>query len=282
MRARRPNGRVRQSQNLKKKTQNITCGQCGQSSSKSDGVVEGSSSDIRSTFALTCKLQIPCHRILHHAPLERQGAAASHQTRATTAMSTQTILLHPVEVQPTMSPFQAPKEASRVSNERKRAMFLVLLFHTSCIGVQSFSTRSVQHRFTIPRPVAQNNKNDRFTTARKLGFDTIRPCRSGRKSLTSTAIAAVQVPAEDKEEASPVLGQWPCFDKLDRQLIKISLPVIANFAINPLIGAVDLFWVNRMGDALAVAGQSAANQVFSSVFWFTSFLPSGTQNYQLK
>eukprot|EP00536_Pseudo-nitzschia_multiseries_P001265 jgi/Psemu1/317538/estExt_fgenesh1_pm.C_150030 len=65
-------------------------------------------------------------------------------------------------------------------------------------------------------------------------------------------------------------------DKMDKELIRISLPVIGNYAIGPLIGAVDLFWVNRMGNALAVAGQSAANQVFSSAFWFTSFLPSVT------
>ena len=70
-------------------------------------------------------------------------------------------------------------------------------------------------------------------------------------------------------------GIWPCFDEMDRTLIKISLPIIANYAINPLIGAVDLFWVNRMGNALAVAGQAAANQVFSSAFWLISFLPSG-------
>ena len=71
-------------------------------------------------------------------------------------------------------------------------------------------------------------------------------------------------------------GIWPRFDELDKRLIKISLPVIANFAINPLIGAVDLFWVNRMGNALAVAGQAAANQVFNSAFWITSFLPAVT------
>jgi hypothetical protein len=71
------------------------------------------------------------------------------------------------------------------------------------------------------------------------------------------------------------LSPWPCFDNLDKELIRISIPVIGNYAINPLIGAVDLFWVNRMGNALAVAGQAAANQVFSSAFWFTSFLPSG-------
>jgi hypothetical protein len=71
------------------------------------------------------------------------------------------------------------------------------------------------------------------------------------------------------------LGNWPCFDEMDKSLIAISLPVMANYAINPMIGAVDLFWVNRMGDALAVAGQAAANQVFSSAFWCISFLPSG-------
>lgn len=68
---------------------------------------------------------------------------------------------------------------------------------------------------------------------------------------------------------------WPCGDELDKQLIKIALPCIANFAINPLIGAVDLFWISRMGNSLAVAGQAAANQVFNSAFWLTSFLPSG-------
>jgi Na+-driven multidrug efflux pump len=69
---------------------------------------------------------------------------------------------------------------------------------------------------------------------------------------------------------------WPRGDALDARLVKISLPVVANFAIGPLIGAVDLFWVNRMGDALAVAGQAAANQVFNSVFWLASFLPAVT------
>mmetsp|Transcript_3881 Transcript_3881/g.5607 ORF Transcript_3881/g.5607 Transcript_3881/m.5607 type:complete len:610 (+) Transcript_3881:369-2198(+) len=69
---------------------------------------------------------------------------------------------------------------------------------------------------------------------------------------------------------------FPSFDELDRKLMKIALPCIANFAINPLIGAVDLFWINRMGNALAVAGQAAANQVFNSAFWIASFLPSVT------
>ena len=84
------------------------------------------------------------------------------------------------------------------------------------------------------------------------------------------------IPPSGTISSEPIsqLGAWPCMDELDKSLIKISLPVIANFAIAPLVGTIDLFFINRMGNALAVAGQSAANQVFGSVFWLTSFLPS--------
>ncbi|KAK3258307.1 hypothetical protein CYMTET_32643 [Cymbomonas tetramitiformis] len=44
--------------------------------------------------------------------------------------------------------------------------------------------------------------------------------------------------------------------------------------ILPLVGAVDTFWVGRMENALALAGQAAANQIFSSAFWVIAFLPS--------
>ena len=54
------------------------------------------------------------------------------------------------------------------------------------------------------------------------------------KSSTSSATV------EDEK-----LSIWPQNDELDKRMMKIALPCIANFAINPLIGAVDLFWVNR-------------------------------------
>ncbi len=43
-----------------------------------------------------------------------------------------------------------------------------------------------------------------------------------------------------------------------------------------------LLKVNRMGNALAVAGQAAANQVFSSAFWVVSVLPSGKSSSSRK
>lgn len=98
------------------------------------------------------------------------------------------------------------------------------------------------------------------------------PTRSP-KNPTKTFTAASQKKTANGQE---VPGLWPCLDALDKRLIMISIPMIINFSITPLVGASDLFWTNRMGNALAVAGQAAATQVFNSGFWLASFLPSVT------
>lgn len=69
---------------------------------------------------------------------------------------------------------------------------------------------------------------------------------------------------------------WPCGDQLDRKIMGLALPAMLNLAIFPLAGAVDLYWVGRMGDAQVLAGMGAANQVFSTLFWSIAFLPSVT------
>lgn len=69
-------------------------------------------------------------------------------------------------------------------------------------------------------------------------------------------------------------NSWPCGDALDKRIMTLALPAMLNLAIMPLVGAVDTFFVGRMGSALALAGQGAANQIFSSAFWIISFLPS--------
>lgn len=94
---------------------------------------------------------------------------------------------------------------------------------------------------------------------------------SGEKSTSS---GHVKTPPPSTPIKEP--GIWPCMDELDKKLIKISLPVIASFAVPPVVQALDLIFINRLGDALAVAGQAAANQMYGSVFWLTSFIPSIT------
>jgi len=70
--------------------------------------------------------------------------------------------------------------------------------------------------------------------------------------------------------------RWAQITDLDRQIFATTLPLSAIFAIIPLASAISLFWVNRLGSTLSVAGQAAANQVYSSAFWLFSFLPSVT------
>jgi len=96
----------------------------------------------------------------------------------------------------------------------------------------------------------------------------------GKKCDTALcAVTAAAAPPSKVVESAP-LGPFPCGDAFDRRVLTLALPAIVNFAILPLVGAVDTFWVGRMKNALALAGQSAANQVFSSTFWILSFLPS--------
>ena len=95
-----------------------------------------------------------------------------------------------------------------------------------------------------------DSSNDSIVDAINHDKDTTIQNTSTKSSITTTTV-------EDEK-----LSIWPQNDELDKRMMKIALPCIANFAINPLIGAVDLFWVNRMGSALAVAGQAAGKSAF--------------------
>ena len=66
----------------------------------------------------------------------------------------------------------------------------------------------------------------------------------------------------------------PRNDETDKLIMKLFVPAVLNFLIIPLVGIVVVFWVGRMGDAVALAAQGAANQVFQSAFWIISFIPS--------
>ena len=74
----------------------------------------------------------------------------------------------------------------------------------------------------------------------------------------------------------------PQNDALDAKILGVALPSIANLAVIPIVGAVDTFWIGRMGDALALAGQGAANQVFFSTFFLIAFIPTITAPHVAK
>eukprot|EP01041_Mallomonas_annulata_P001801 gene1801-3493_t len=86
--------------------------------------------------------------------------------------------------------------------------------------------------------------------------------------------SVVREPVPKTSTLNEKINMWPCGDDLDKRIIGLAMPAILNFAVIPLVGAVDTFWVGRMSNALALAGQGAANQIFSSLFFISSFLPS--------
>ena len=88
-----------------------------------------------------------------------------------------------------------------------------------------------------------------------------------------TFLRSVALNVKDNKKTDS-LRAFPCGDELDQRIFTILLPAIVNFAILPLVGAADTFFVGGMKNALALAGQGAANQIFSSAFWIISFLPS--------
>lgn len=69
---------------------------------------------------------------------------------------------------------------------------------------------------------------------------------------------------------------WERLDAMDKMIVRNTLPLVGLTSIVPFVSSIDLFWVNQLGDALAVSAQSAANTVFQFSFGLFSFLPSVT------
>ena len=73
------------------------------------------------------------------------------------------------------------------------------------------------------------------------------------------------------KEALPWKG-----DSLDATILATAVPSMINLGVVPIVNAVDTFWVGRLGLALALAGQAAANQASFTLFFLISFLPNIT------
>jgi len=65
-------------------------------------------------------------------------------------------------------------------------------------------------------------------------------------------------------------------DSLDGLILKTCVPTVMNLMVVPLVNSVDTFWVGRLGVAMALAAQSAANQACFTIFFLIAFLPNIT------
>tara|TARA_B100001175_G_scaffold317941_1_gene337951 strand:- start:9286 stop:10632 length:1347 start_codon:yes stop_codon:yes gene_type:complete len=62
--------------------------------------------------------------------------------------------------------------------------------------------------------------------------------------------------------------------ELDKEIFSLSKSSFLNFAMTPIIGAVDTYWISRLNKGSMLAGQGNADRLFNSFFSIASFAPS--------
>ena len=92
---------------------------------------------------------------------------------------------------------------------------------------------------------------------------------------TKPRLAVAEPPTTDLAAAEPPrpIKAFPCGDDLDKRITTLAVPALLNFLILPITGAVDLLFIGQLGEALATAGQAAANQVYSTAALLSNVIP---------
>ncbi|CAK9064770.1 Protein DETOXIFICATION 44, partial [Durusdinium trenchii] len=67
-------------------------------------------------------------------------------------------------------------------------------------------------------------------------------------------------------------GTW--WTDLDQEILQVWPAAVANLILPGLVGAVDLFWIAQSGDPMKIAGMGATNQIYNTIYFLLSFLPT--------
>lgn len=157
------------------------------------------------------------------------------------------------------------------------ALLLCFLWNAETINAFSCPSR-YPHHVRLPSqaganvgPQLKRNVNERILRRSVLfqTFDVSEADPQVPRNETLAPIAAAKPPPK----MSRARQALPKNDNLDRKIIGTALPNMVNMLVVPLVNSVDTFWVGRMGSALALAGQAAANNAFMTIFYFLNFLP---------
>jgi putative MATE family efflux protein len=120
---------------------------------------------------------------------------------------------------------------------------------------------------------ADNSNSDNSSDCpESLDVATPLPLSSWKRLVR--ALPSVQRKKRDDGSKHPFKVQFG--DDLDKQILGTALPSMINLAVVPVVNSVDTYWVGRLGSALALAGQAAANQAFFTLYFLIAFLPNIT------
>ena len=150
---------------------------------------------------------------------------------------------------------------------------LLLQLVVGSVNAGSDASSFVPSRATT---IVQTKEDNDRQNKRQQKSHTERRATTHHLSRTLARTRAGGQVSKSSSSSSTFRRLLPNLDEVDKSIVATLLPLSLVFAIFPLTQALDLFWVNRLGDTLAVAGQAAANQVYNSAFWLFAFLPSVT------
>lgn len=120
--------------------------------------------------------------------------------------------------------------------------------------------KPVKDAISIP-DIVNNSKTEQQSFSRS-SYDRFKAALPRRRRHRQDSTTTTSPDADDRNE--PI------------SIIRTALPSMLNLAVVPLVNAVDTFYVGRLGNALALAGQAAANQAFFTLFFLVSYLPTIT------
>ena len=109
---------------------------------------------------------------------------------------------------------------------------------------------------------ANDNAEDAEACPDNLDVATPLPLSSWKRLVK--ALPSVQRRRRDDGSKHPFKMQLG--DDLDKQILGTALPSMINLAVVPVVNSVDVFWGGKLGSALALAGQAAANQAFFTLY----------------
>tara|TARA_B100000902_G_scaffold265513_1_gene251615 strand:- start:32629 stop:33960 length:1332 start_codon:yes stop_codon:yes gene_type:complete len=60
----------------------------------------------------------------------------------------------------------------------------------------------------------------------------------------------------------------------NKEIFVLTQGTVVNFIMNPLIGAVDTYWISKLNNDAILAGQGTSDRIFNSIFMIASFTPT--------
>lgn len=102
------------------------------------------------------------------------------------------------------------------------------------------------------------------------------PRRHNLRLRSVRAVEASQPLAEPSQPSRLAAALRPTKGPLDADIAAVALPAMLSLVVFPVVGMVDTFFIGRMGSAIALAGQGAANAAFNFCFFVLAVVPTLT------